>query len=54
MVEEEITTNQPEKQDLEKGPGISISDNMIILLLILFALMIGAWWFVNLFMGRWI
>ncbi len=34
--------------------GIELTDNKVILLLILFTLMVGAWWMVNLYMGRWI
>lgn len=50
-VESEIEADIPEND----GPkGIELTDNRIILLLILFTLMIGAWWMVNLYMGRWI
>lgn len=53
---EDIGTAESEVQETEEtgGHGISISDNLVILLLIAFALMIGAWWLVNLYMGRWI
>ncbi len=54
-MEEEIKTSGTENQDGEKGGfGIEITDNLVILLLVVFTLIIGAWWFVNLYMGRWI
>ncbi|MEM3851875.1 MAG: hypothetical protein QXP70_02630 [Methanomassiliicoccales archaeon] len=42
-----------EKEGKGQGKGM-INDNLVILLLIVFTLMIGAWMFVNMYMGRWI
>lgn len=39
---------------MKEKPGSFVSDNFVILLLIIFTLMIAAWMFVNLYMGRWI
>lgn len=54
MQEENTAGNMGEQTQTEERPGIAISDNMIILLLIAFTLMIGGWWLINLYMGRWI
>jgi hypothetical protein len=35
-------------------PPFEITDNLVILLLIVFTITIGIWWFLNLYMGRWI
>lgn len=54
-MEKETEVSYTEDQEGEKGGfGIEITDNLVILLLVIFTLMIGAWWFVNLYMGRWI
>ncbi len=41
-------------QDRVDEDNFVISDRLVIFLLIVFTLMIGAWWALNLYMGRWI
>ncbi len=55
MTEEVTGTEEAEGQNTEEEkPGLQISENTVILLLIVFTLVIGGWWFLNLYMGRWI
>lgn len=55
-MEEEKMVSEKDETEGQQGEkrAIAVSDNMIILLLILFTLMIGGWWLLNLYMGRWI
>ncbi|MBX8635394.1 MAG: hypothetical protein KIS30_03595 [Thermoplasmata archaeon] len=51
---DETMGNENVEKDAPGRRSFEITDNLVILLLIVFTVIIGAWWFLNLYMGRWI
>ena len=57
MAEQKSIGSMENENGMEDDAGhrpFEISDNLVILLLIVFTITIGIWWFLNLYMGRWI
>ncbi len=57
MTEEQISQtveNEDGERNASNRKSFEITDNLVILLLVVFTVIIGVWWFLNLYMGRWI
>ncbi len=48
------TEGEDEHDEMAHRVPFEITDNLVILLLIVFTVIIGIWWFLNLYMGRWV
>jgi hypothetical protein len=51
---QETNEGTADNGDERKDEPFVVTDNLVIFLLILFTLMISAWWLLNMYMGRWI